>query len=106
MIFDLEGKNSDRYSPLSSRSKEAPHNPRHRIRPRSSTGQGGLPASLSTLRPISLLAYAPLQVRADITKEESTLRTTRRRPANAPTTAHQPPSLVDRQCTLFLQNRI
>jgi len=88
MIFELEGESSDRDSSDAAPAlpfKEAPHNPRRRIRPRSSTGQGGLPASLSTLRPASLPAYASLQVQADITKEESTLRTNSPPPGHSDT---------------------
>jgi len=76
MIFDLEGESSDRDSSDAAPVlpfKEVPHILRRHIRPRSVTSHGGLPASLSSLRPGSLPAYASLQ--AQITKEESSFRT-------------------------------
>jgi hypothetical protein len=76
MIFDLDGESSDRDSSDAAPVlpfKEAPHIPRRRMRPRSSTSHGGLPASLSSLRPTSLPAYAALQ--AHIHQEGSTFGT-------------------------------
>lgn len=76
MIFDLEGESSDRDSSDTAPVlpfKEVPHIPRRHVRPRSITSHGGLPASLSSLRPASLPAYASLQ--AQIIKEESSFKT-------------------------------